>query len=117
MHGGIDVNVHYMWEPKGGKWWLVLALGRGSPAYHGGFAVGPYDTLRDSEGQGIAAALLAAASDGQAAFADALGDLSAANSGPFPAVEPLDWFNSIPATTKGVLMDGLEAWAATNDLP
>jgi hypothetical protein len=115
--GAIDVNVQYLWEPKGGKWWLVLALGRGSPAYHGGFAVGPYDEIRDSDGQGVALALIMAAGDGEASFADALGDLSAANTGPFPGVAPATWFDGLPSAVKGELLDGLEAWAATNELP
>ena len=117
MAGGIDVNVQYLWEPKGGKWWLVCALSRGTPAYHGGFAVGPYNAPREQHGQDIAAAILASVGDGEGAVADALAELPTLNSGPFPGVSPAEWFAGMPAMFRGELMDGLEAWASANALP
>lgn len=115
--GYVIPDLGFGWEPVGCAWWLVLTVSRGDPPHHSGFAVGPYDEIRDPDGQDVALALIMAAGDGQASFADALGDLSTSNAGPFPGVAPATWWGGLPSLVKGVLMDGLEAWASANALP
>ena len=115
--GSIDVDVSLAWERFGGSWWGVVSVGRGSPAHHSGFAVGPVLSPRVGVPAAMFEGLIASAADGEAAFVDALGDVPTVNAGPFPGVIPATWYAGLPALVRAEVFGSAVAWAATNAVP
>lgn len=105
------------WEPHGGAWWAVVSVSQGSPAHHSGFAVGPVNAPRSGTPAAVLEALLSSAADGDAALIDALGDVPVSEAGPFPGVVPALWYNSLPSPVADLVLDGMQAWAATGIAP
>lgn len=113
--GQIDIDVEYAWEHFGGAWWGVLTVSRGSPAHHSGIAWPCGDGPGDDGG--VMEALVIAAGDGATALADALGDIPAGNTGPFPGVSGAAWWSTLPAAVKAAVVDAGAAWADSGRMP
>jgi hypothetical protein len=117
MMGYVIPDLGIGWEPNGGAWWAVVSVSRGSPAHHSGFAVGPVNAPRSGTPAAVLEALLSSAADGEAALIDALGDVPVSEGGPFPGVVPADWYDGLPTAVSDLVLDGMQAWAATGVAP
>jgi hypothetical protein len=108
-------NVQNVVEYFSGKWWHILQIGRGgNSAIHTGIAW-PCDGPHDDTGP--MAALIAAATDGEAAFVDALGDMTTQTGGPFPNVSPAGWFNGLSESRQAAVVAQCVAWADAGKCP
>ena len=115
--GVLAVDVSYAWERFGGAWWGVLSVGQGSPAHHSGFAVGPVLSPRVGVPAAVFEALIGSASDGEAAFVEALGDVPTVNAGPFPGVVPATWYAGLPALVRAEVFASAVAWGEAGLCP
>jgi len=108
-------NVEMVSEYFGGEWWHVIHVSRGgNAAVHTGIAwpcEGPHDDT------GPMAALIAAATDGETAFADALGDMATQTDGPFGGVVPATWWAGLTSMRKAAVVAQGVAWANAGKCP
>lgn len=103
--------------PQGVRWYLKVFAAQGLPAFYRAFTVGPELAPRTGTAQAVAVALVAAAGDGMAAFVDALGDVPTPNSGTWPGVSALDWWDTIPSDVREDALAQVASWATANALP